>query len=638
MKHIIIGTAGHVDHGKTALVKALTGVDTDRLAEEKRRGLTIEPGFARLDFPDGSYAGVVDVPGHEKFIKNMLAGAGGIDLAMLVVAADEGFMPQTVEHLSILSLLGVRGGAVVLTKCDLADAETLALARGEIASRTAGTFLEGAPVVETSAATGEGIEELRETLHELLRQTPEKSVRLPFRLPIDRVFSVDGFGTVVTGTLIEGALRLGDETELLPSGKRARVRSLQIHGQSVETAYAGQRAAVNLAGIGKAEVSRGETLAKPHSIRLSRLLDVRLSCLRESARSIENGSRVHFCHGAAAQLAKVVLLERDALAPGESAYAQLRFTEEIAAKCGDRFVVRFYSPLETIGGGIVLDDAPARHKRNDAAVLASLAVRENGSGAARVLQALADFDTALPTAAQLAARLGAEGERLAQEIAALLARGEAAEPLSGRYAASSALDALWARCETLLTGYHAKNPLHAGIRASELRQKLLHTAEPARADALLTLFVREGKLRCTAGRYALADFTVRYTKRQAALRTELLETYRAMGLRPERAERVLARFAAHDRAEAERVLESLLTDGALVRLAPQTYLSGAVYAQVCETARAHFADHDTLTLAHFRDLLATSRDQALLLLECLDRSGLTRREGEVRRAGGALYQ
>ena len=294
MKHILIGTAGHVDHGKTALVKALTGVDTDRLAEEKRRGLTIEPGFARLDFPDGSYAGMVDVPGHEKFIKNMLADAGGIDLAMLVIAADEGFMPQTVEHLSILSLLGVRGGAVVLTKCDLADAETLALARGEIASRTAGTFLEGAPVVETSAATGEGIEELRETLHEFLRQTPEKSVRLPFRLPIDRVFSVDGFGTVVTGTLIEGALRLGDETELLPSGKRARVRSLQIHGQSVETAYAGQRAAVNLAGIGKAEVSRGETLAKPHSVRLSHLLDVRLSCLRESARSIENGSRVHF--------------------------------------------------------------------------------------------------------------------------------------------------------------------------------------------------------------------------------------------------------------------------------------------------------------------------------------------------------
>lgn len=231
MKHVVIGTAGHVDHGKTALVRALTGVDTDRLAEEKRRGLTIELGFARLDFPDGSCAGVVDVPGHEKFIKTMLAGAGGIDLAMLVVAADEGFMPQTVEHLNILSLLGVRRGVVVLTKCDLADADWLAMARAELAARVKGTFLENAPVVETSAATGQGIEDLRETLHALVRQTREKSARVPFRLPIDRAFSVDGFGTVVTGTLIEGALHVGGEAELLPSGTRSRVRNLQVHGE-----------------------------------------------------------------------------------------------------------------------------------------------------------------------------------------------------------------------------------------------------------------------------------------------------------------------------------------------------------------------------------------------------------------------
>ena len=354
MKHVVIGTAGHVDHGKTALVRALTGVDTDRLAEEKRRGLTIELGFARLDFPDGSCAGVVDVPGHEKFIKTMLAGAGGIDLAMLVVAADEGFMPQTVEHLNILSLLGVRRGVVVLTKCDLADADWLAMARADLAARVKGTFLENAPVVETSAATGQGIEDLRETLHALVRQTREKSARVPFRLPIDRVFSVDGFGTVVTGTLIEGALHVGGEAELLPSGTRSRVRNLQVHGENTAIAVAGQRVAVNLAGIKKTDVIRGDTLAEPDSVRVSRLLDVRLSCLRDSERTVENGSRVHFCHGTAARLAKVVLLDRDALAPGESAYAQLRFTEDVAAKCGARFVIRFYSPLETIGGGIIL--------------------------------------------------------------------------------------------------------------------------------------------------------------------------------------------------------------------------------------------------------------------------------------------
>jgi len=318
MKHVVIGTAGHVDHGKTALVRALTGVDTDRLAEEKRRGLTIELGFARLDFPDGSCAGVVDVPGHEKFIKTMLAGAGGIDLAMLVVAADEGFMPQTVEHLNILSLLGVRRGVVVLTKCDLADADWLAMARAELAARVKGTFLENAPVVETSAATGQGIEDLREMLHALVRQTREKSARVPFRLPIDRVFSVDGFGTVVTGTLIEGALHVGGEAELLSSGTRSRVRNLQVHGENTAIAVAGQRVAVNLAGIKKTDVIRGDTLAEPDSVRVSRLLDVRLSCLRDSERTVENGSRVHFCHGTAARLAKVVLLDRDALAPGES--------------------------------------------------------------------------------------------------------------------------------------------------------------------------------------------------------------------------------------------------------------------------------------------------------------------------------
>ena len=293
-------------------------------------------------------------------------------------------------------------------------------------------------------------------------------------------------------------------------------------------------------------------------------------------------------------------------------------------------MIRFYSPLETIGGGIILDDAPARHKRNDAAVLSALAVRENGSGAERVLQALIALDTALPSAAQLAARLGLEEMRLA--------RGEAAAPLPGRFIASAVLDALWARCEALLTDYHAKNPLHAGIRAAELRQRLFRAVEPERADALLAIFVREGKLRFAAERYALADFTVRYTRRQTALRAELLALYRAADLRPERTDRVLARFDAKDRAEAERVLESLLTGGELIALAPRLCLHREVYVCACALVRAYFADHETLTLAAFRDLLGTSRDSALLVLECLDRNGRTRREGDLRRPGRRLYE
>lgn len=290
MKHVIIGTAGHVDHGKTVLVKALTGTDTDRLAEEKRRGITIEPGFARLDWPDGTQAGIVDVPGHEKFIKNMLAGAGGIDLAMLVIAADEGVMPQTVEHLDILSLLGVQGGLVVLTKAELVDDDWLELVRGQALELTEGTFLEGAPILSVSAVTGQGIPELRDALYRLVQEAREKSALAPFRLPIDRVFSVDGFGTVVTGTLTEGAVQVGDAVELVPSGLQSRVRTLQVHGESVDAAYAGQRAALNLTNLQKSEIRRGDAAVRPGSARSSRMLDVRLRCLRNAKRTVLNGS------------------------------------------------------------------------------------------------------------------------------------------------------------------------------------------------------------------------------------------------------------------------------------------------------------------------------------------------------------
>ena len=311
MKHVIIGMAGHVDHGKTELVKALTGVDTDRLAEEKKRGITIDLGFARLDFPDGSCASIVDVPGHERFIKNMLAGAGGVDLAMLVVAADEGFMPQTVEHLDILQLLGVKDGLIVLTKTDLVDEDWLNMLEEDVKSRVKGTFLEDKPILRTSVRTGEGVEALREALHDLTLHAEEKSARTPFRLPIDRVFSVDGFGTIVTGTLIDGHIAVGDKAQLMPLGNKCRVRNLQVHGRDVSAVYAGQRAAVNLAGIKKESISRGDVLCRPDSMQPSLMLDVKLQNLPDSKRIIESGSRLHLYHGAAVRLAKAVLLDRD---------------------------------------------------------------------------------------------------------------------------------------------------------------------------------------------------------------------------------------------------------------------------------------------------------------------------------------
>ena len=630
MKHVIIGTAGHVDHGKTALVKALTNIDTDRLAEEKKRGITIELGFAHIDWPDGTQAGIVDVPGHEKFIKNMLMGAGGIDLAMLVVAADEGFMPQTVEHLDILTLLGIRDGLVVITKSDMVDPEWLEMMKEEVAERVRGSFLEGKPILTVSAVTGAGIPALRDELYRLVRAASEKSMRVPFRLPVDRVFSVDGFGTVVTGTLIEGCMTEGESAELVPSGAETRIRNLQVHGRDVETAYAGQRVAVNLAGLKKTDVQRGDAVVRPGSVRVSRMLDVRLRVLADSGRVVTNDMQVHLYHGAAVLLCKVVLLDRDALAPGESGYAQLRMAEPIAAKNGDRFVIRFYSPVETIGGGVILDDAPLKHKRGDPRALAALAVRESGSGGERVLQILAEQGTSLPDRAALGKKLGLEEEELTRELADLIDRGRAVEPLPGRYAAAAAIDALQSAARTLLEGYHRQNPLHAGIRAAELRQKLFRSTDQTVADALLAELCREGVLRRAGDAYALSDFEVRLTKRQAAIREKLVRAYREAGVEPGTTDEMLAGFAPNEKADAKQVLESLMSGGELILLAPQLCIGREAYELAVEKAKAHFAAHDTLTLAELRDALGTSRKYALALLEYFDRNRMTRKEGDYR--------
>lgn len=633
MKHVIIGTAGHVDHGKTLLVKALTGIDTDRLVEEKKRGITIELGFAHLDFDDGTQAGIVDVPGHEKFIKNMLAGAGGIDLAMLVVAADEGFMPQTVEHLGILSLLGIHDGLVVITKCDMVDPEWVEMVKEDVAAQVEGTFLEGKPVMTVSAYTGQGISELREHLKELVRKASEKNLRTPFRLPIDRVFSVDGFGTVVTGTLIEGSVAEGELAEILPGGVQARVRNLQVHGRDVETAFAGQRVAVNLAGVKKSDLARGDIIARPGSVRTSLMLDVRLQNLKNSQRTILTGSQLHLYHGSAVRLCKVVLLDRDALGPGESCYAQLRMTEEIAAKCGDRFVVRFYSPLETIGGGVILDDSPRKHKRGDPRVLEVLSIKESGSGDDKLFQTVAEYGHSLPSLEKLAGQLNMEQEELFQSLETLCSSGKLLQPLPGRYLASSVFDKLWDSCRTLLEQYHKQNPLHAGMKVAELRQKLLKNTDQAVADAMLAALAREGKIKAVADRYALADFSVHLTKRQSGIRERLLQIYRKAGLEVPGLDEVYASFSPAEQSDCRQVVESLVSGGGLVMLTPQLCIHSQVYADICEKTKSFMDSHQELTLAEFRDLLGTSRKYALAVLEYYDKNKILKKDGDVRRIG-----
>ena len=631
MKHVIIGTAGHVDHGKTLLIKALTGIDTDRLAEEKKRGITIELGFAHLDWPDGTQAGIVDVPGHEKFIRNMLAGAGGIDLAMLIVAADEGFMPQTVEHLNILTLLGIKDGLTVITKKDMVDEEWLALMREEVAEREKGTFLENKPILAVSAVTGDGIADLRDALYTLVQNAKEKSVRVPYRLPIDRVFSVDGFGTVVTGTLTEGCVSEGDAAMLVPSMTETRIRNLQVHGATVQTAYAGQRVAINLAGLKKSDISRGDTVAKPGSVRVSRMLDVKLHNLPDSGRVITNDMQVHLFHGSAEMLAKVVLLDRDSLNPGESGYAQLRMTEPIATRAGDRFVIRFYSPLETIGGGVILDDMPIKHKRFRPEVIEQLKIKESGSSADRVLQILTALGPAPAEEKRIAQRLDWTEEETKAELESLLESGRALMPLTGRYIAAATLDKIAADAEQILGAYHRQNPLHAGMKTAELRQKLFKGMDQLSADSLLTELIRENVLRREGDRYALSAFTIHYTKRQTAIREKLLALYEKAGIEPASVDEISALFGANEKNDLKQVLDSVLTGGALIMLSPQIVYSRSAYETAVNAAKAHFSEQETITLAEMRDRLQTSRKYALAVLEYWDKFGITKKEGDYRR-------
>ena len=638
MKHVIIGTAGHVDHGKTLLVKALTGIDTDRLVEEKKRGITIDLGFAHLDFEDGTQAGLVDVPGHEKFIKNMLAGAGGIDLAMLVVAADEGFMPQTVEHLGILSLLGIKEGLVVITKADTVDPEWVDMIAEDVRERVKGTFLEGKPVMAVSAYTGQGIQELRQHLYQLVKAAEEKNLRTPFRLPIDRVFSVDGFGTVVTGTLIEGSIRKDEMAELVPSGIQAKVRSIQVHGKDADTACAGQRVAVNLAGLKKTDVQRGDTVSRPGTVKISRMLDVRLQNLKNSQRTILTQSQVHFYHGSSVMLAKVVLLDRESLLPGDSCYAQLRLTEPLASKRGDRFVIRFYSPLETIGGGVILDEAPVRHKAGDPAVLEALAIRESGSGNQKLAQTIAGFGYGLPALQKLCLELNQEENEMQEQLEELVALGKVLELMPGRYLAAVVLDQAWEGCRKLLEAYHVANPLHAGMKLAELRQKLLPGTDLAVADSLLAELAAEGRIKRVADRYAMAEFTVHFTKRQNAIRDKLMQIYRQADLEVPGADEVYSMFLPKEKEDCKQVLESLISSGQLVMLTPQLYYHYQTYQHVLEQTKAFFAEKEELTLAEFRDMLGTSRKYALAVLEYYDRNKMTKKDGDIRRAGATLMQ
>lgn len=625
MKNIIIGTAGHVDHGKTALIKALTGIETDRIKEEKKRGITIELGFAYLDLPDGEKAGIIDVPGHEKFVKNMLAGAGGIDLALLVVAADEGFMPQTREHLGILSLLNISEGIIVVTKKDMVDEDWLEIVCDEIRQEVQGTFLENAQIIPVSSYTGEGIEQLRQAIFTMIDQkTQIKNLDVPFRIPVDRIFSVEGFGTVITGTLIEGTMKVGDPVTVYPSRIESRIRNLQVHSQDVQEAYAGQRVAVNLAGLKKTDLNKGDVIAVPDSMHTTMMIDIHLTVLKDCDREIRNATRLHLYHGARDILCKIVLLDRDSVGAGESCYAQLRLEEEIAVKTGDRFVLRFYSPVETIGGGVILDSNPFKHKRNDAAVLESLKLKEGGSDREKISAALRDYSARFEALDFLQIQTGIPKEQFEQQINKLIKDKVAFRVSDNVVIHTDYLNRLKDSAVKLLESYHKENPLREGMKKDEFRNKLIKYEDISVVDKITDSLVNRKVLKYVNNCVALADFEVQQDNNQQEIENAFLQG----GFSPESPDQIAARFPKVK--NFKQVLESLVNTGKLVRVEEKILLHADYYNKALTLAKEHVDQNGQITLAEMRDLMGASRKFAVAVLEYWDKRGITKKVGDAR--------
>ena len=502
MKNIIIGTAGHIDHGKTTLIKALTGRNTDRWEEEQRRGITIDLGFTYFDLPSGDRAGIIDVPGHERFINNMVAGVVGMDMVLLVIAADEGIMPQTREHMDILNLLGIEKSIIVLNKCDLVDEEWMELVEEEVKEELEGTFLEHAPVVKVSAATGEGLEVLIDTISQMTSdEMMTKDISTIPRLPIDRAFTLSGFGTIITGTLVSGTITKDDLLEMYPIGKECKIRSIQVHGQDRKECYAGQRVAINLSNVKKREIKRGCVLAPPNSMKNTDLLDVRLNVLESSMRVLTNHTRLHFFTGTSEILCRAVLLDKEEIGPGESGYVQLRLEEEIAVRRGDKFVVRFYSPMETIGGGVILEPNPGVKKRFQENVIEELKRKESGSSADVIELHVREREDTLITTAELAKLTALSIDEVQEDISELLSQGLVQVFAMRKDTYVWHAESIRAAKQTLdkaLREYEEKYPYRYGMKKAEVQMTYFQKIKPNVFDKIVEMLIEEGCLKRVA--------------------------------------------------------------------------------------------------------------------------------------------
>lgn len=628
-KHVIIGTAGHIDHGKSALVEALTGTHPDRLEEEKRRGITIDLGYAFLDLDDVKL-GFVDVPGHEKFVRNMLAGAGGIDIVLLVVAADESVMPQTREHFEICRLLGIQAGITVITKGDLVDPETLDLVKLELQEFARGSFLETAPIIPVSARTGSGMSELKSELLRIAHATPQKSSAHYARLPIDRVFTMPGFGTVVTGTLISGTLSLDQEIELLPSEKRSRIRGLHSGGRSIAKAAAGQRTAVNVANLEVAEIERGMVLAPAGVFRATDRFDARITLLA-SARPLRVRSRVHFHSGSAERTAEVSLLDAEQLAPRESALAQLRLDAPVHLLPGDRFILRQFSPVVTIGGGVVLDAFAPRNRKRDAARLDSLAILERGAPDQALYATIAADEDGM-SLAETIARTGWLEEEV-RETARKLGEASKIRIVSQQpwiAISTERMKTLQREIEAKVEDFHASNPLLLGIATQELRGRAAPRLRPEIFRTALEELVGRRKLAVSGDIVQRADRQVSLSDEERKAKEQIAQEFERAGLAPSSPGEVFSRTAM-DVPRASKLLQLLVREKILVKITEDMVFHASALKRLTLLLSEYKRRRgERLPISAFKELAGVSRKHAIPLLEYMDRTGLTRRSGDER--------
>ena len=635
MKQIILGTAGHIDHGKTSLIKAMTGIDTDRLKEEKERGITIELGFASLDLPGGRHLGIVDVPGHEKFVKNMVAGATGIDIVAMVIAADEGVMPQTREHMEICTLLGIQHGLIVMTKTDMVDEEWLELALEDIREFSQGTFLEDAPIMPVSSVTGDGIPELISAINEIAGSIPQRPPSSLFRLPIDRVFTMKGFGTVITGTLVSGKINVGETIMVYPTGITSKVRGIQVHNQSAESAEAGLRTAINFQGLDKTAVNRGEVLSTPNALIASYMVDVSFHYLASSKKPLKNRTLIRFHTGTSEVMGYLILLDQEELPPGQTVVAQLRLDSPVAIVKDDRFVVRSYSPVRTIGGGQVLNPIPQKHKRLKQDVIDGLQHLTDEDPEAIISQQIQQAGYGGVSFSHLKIMTNLTDKQLDTALQHLLSKKTITQTDKQNriFLHQFTFDQLIQKTAEYLANYHAANPLKAGMPKEELKSKFPQLSDPKVFNLVLNQMIKSNQIAQEENTVRLSDHRVSLGADQADIRKKIQAIYKKGGLQPPYF-RDVPNLLEVDPNHTRDVMMLLVEEGQIIKTKDDLYFHVDAITELKNRLVDFLKAHGDITTPQFKEMTGASRKYVIPLIEYFDASKVTLRVGDSRKLRG----